>query len=191
MCRRELDVRTSARRIEGRRWAFALSVALMVAVPLTAPSSAGAHSGGTDANGCHAGSRPYHCHNGGTPSPNGGVPTPSAGVPDPTTTMAPTAPPVVSDSTATMAPAPAPAGAAAPAAAAEVQGITQEQAATQDQLAQTGVSWWTPMFGAVALLLLLAGFSMSRAGYEFLPWQSSRRPEVRFTVERVRRRRRR
>ena len=21
-----------------------------------------AHSGGTDANGCHAGSRPYHCH---------------------------------------------------------------------------------------------------------------------------------
>lgn len=22
-----------------------------------------AHSGGTDANGCHAGSRPYHCHN--------------------------------------------------------------------------------------------------------------------------------
>ena len=23
-----------------------------------------AHSGGTDANGCHAGSQPYHCHNG-------------------------------------------------------------------------------------------------------------------------------
>lgn len=21
-----------------------------------------AHSGGTDANGCHAGSQPYHCH---------------------------------------------------------------------------------------------------------------------------------
>ncbi|MED5387427.1 MAG: YHYH domain-containing protein [Pseudomonadota bacterium] len=21
-----------------------------------------AHSGGTDANGCHAGSKPYHCH---------------------------------------------------------------------------------------------------------------------------------
>ena len=26
--------------------------------------SAHAHSGGTDANGCHAGSQPYHCHNG-------------------------------------------------------------------------------------------------------------------------------
>ncbi len=26
-------------------------------------SIAGAHSGGTDANGCHAGSQPYHCHN--------------------------------------------------------------------------------------------------------------------------------
>jgi hypothetical protein len=24
-----------------------------------------AHSGGTDSNGCHAGSQPYHCHNGG------------------------------------------------------------------------------------------------------------------------------
>ncbi|MFC0158883.1 YHYH domain-containing protein [Mameliella alba] len=28
-------------------------------------SPALAHSGGTDANGCHAGSQPYHCHNGG------------------------------------------------------------------------------------------------------------------------------
>lgn len=25
-------------------------------------SSVLAHSGGTDANGCHAGSKPYHCH---------------------------------------------------------------------------------------------------------------------------------
>lgn len=25
-------------------------------------SVAFAHSGGTDANGCHAGSQPYHCH---------------------------------------------------------------------------------------------------------------------------------
>jgi hypothetical protein len=22
-----------------------------------------AHSGGTDSNGCHAGTKPYHCHN--------------------------------------------------------------------------------------------------------------------------------
>jgi len=27
------------------------------------PSSVLAHSGGTDSNGCHAGSEPYHCHN--------------------------------------------------------------------------------------------------------------------------------
>lgn len=27
------------------------------------PSTLFAHSGGTDANGCHAGSQPYHCHN--------------------------------------------------------------------------------------------------------------------------------
>lgn len=26
------------------------------------------HSGGTDSNGCHAGSQPYHCHNGGNSS---------------------------------------------------------------------------------------------------------------------------
>lgn len=25
-------------------------------------TSAFSHSGGTDANGCHAGSKPYHCH---------------------------------------------------------------------------------------------------------------------------------
>ncbi|EPJ43537.1 MAG: hypothetical protein OFPII_41270 [Osedax symbiont Rs1] len=25
--------------------------------------TAAAHSGGTDSNGCHAGKKPYHCHN--------------------------------------------------------------------------------------------------------------------------------
>jgi len=30
-----------------------------------------AHSGGTDANGCHAGSRPYHCHNNGSSGSGG------------------------------------------------------------------------------------------------------------------------
>jgi Excalibur calcium-binding domain len=29
------------------------------------PSQVLAHSGGLDANGCHGGSRPYHCHRGG------------------------------------------------------------------------------------------------------------------------------
>ncbi len=44
------------------------------------------HSGGTDANGCHAGSRPYHCHGGGTPAPTVPVTT------SPPTTAAPAAP---------------------------------------------------------------------------------------------------
>ncbi len=30
-----------------------------------------AHSGGTDSNGCHAGSQPYHCHNGGSSNSSG------------------------------------------------------------------------------------------------------------------------
>jgi hypothetical protein len=43
---------------------------LAVATLGTTASVAGAHSGGTDANGCHAGSQPYHCHGGGgTPPP--------------------------------------------------------------------------------------------------------------------------
>lgn len=29
---------------------------------MAAPLSSYAHSGGTDANGCHGGSEPYHCH---------------------------------------------------------------------------------------------------------------------------------
>jgi len=32
------------------------------------PGAVFAHSGGTDANGCHAGSQPYHCHNSGSSS---------------------------------------------------------------------------------------------------------------------------
>ncbi|MBD5770159.1 YHYH domain-containing protein [Marinomonas colpomeniae] len=31
-------------------------------VSLMAVSFVQAHSGGTDKNGCHAGSKPYHCH---------------------------------------------------------------------------------------------------------------------------------
>ena len=35
-----------------------------LALVLLLPAAHGfGHSGGTDANGCHAGSRPYHCHN--------------------------------------------------------------------------------------------------------------------------------
>jgi hypothetical protein len=36
-----------------------LTIALLTAFPLTVFS----HSGGTNSEGCHAGSRPYHCHN--------------------------------------------------------------------------------------------------------------------------------
>jgi len=37
------------------------SAVAFIAVLLTC-TAALAHSGGTDKNGCHAGSRPYHCH---------------------------------------------------------------------------------------------------------------------------------
>lgn len=37
---------------------FALAIPLAFAVPHKALS----HSGGLDANGCHGGSQPYHCH---------------------------------------------------------------------------------------------------------------------------------
>lgn len=36
------------------------------------PTTSVAHSGGTDDNGCHAGSEPYHCHNGGDSSGSSG-----------------------------------------------------------------------------------------------------------------------
>ncbi|MBF9036868.1 YHYH domain-containing protein [Rhodobacterales bacterium HKCCE2091] len=45
------------------------AAAVLGAVPLTSPVLA--HSGGLNAEGCHAGSRPYHCHRGG-----GGTPRP-------------------------------------------------------------------------------------------------------------------
>ena len=38
-------------------------IALCVATTMLMPSVVSAHSGGTDSNGCHAGSQPYHCHN--------------------------------------------------------------------------------------------------------------------------------
>lgn len=54
-----------------RRGGFvaALAIGLMFLLPATGFT----HSGGTDKNGCHAGSQPYHCHNGG-----GGSVTPPA-----------------------------------------------------------------------------------------------------------------
>ncbi len=43
------------------------------AIALFSVASASAHSGGTDRNGCHAGSRPYHCHSSsGSSDDNGG-----------------------------------------------------------------------------------------------------------------------
>ena len=40
------------------RWILGLAIVLSA----TAASPAAAHSGGLNAEGCHAGSRPYHCH---------------------------------------------------------------------------------------------------------------------------------
>jgi hypothetical protein len=37
-------------------------LALIFVVTLLPPSQSSAHSGGLDSNGCHAGSKPYHCH---------------------------------------------------------------------------------------------------------------------------------
>ena len=39
---------------------------VLAASLLASPLPALSHSGGLDRNGCHAGSRPYHCHNGGS-----------------------------------------------------------------------------------------------------------------------------
>lgn len=41
---------------------FLSIICTFASLALTAPSLG--HSGGTDANGCHAGSKPYHCHGG-------------------------------------------------------------------------------------------------------------------------------
>ena len=59
---------------------------------------ASAHSGGTDANGCHAGSQPYHCHSssGGSSSATTAVATTT------TTTVAPTTTTTVAPTTTTL-----------------------------------------------------------------------------------------
>lgn len=44
------------------RWAPMYFVGVAFAVVFVAANPALGHSGGTDANGCHAGSQPYHCH---------------------------------------------------------------------------------------------------------------------------------
>jgi hypothetical protein len=39
-----------------------MKLAAIILATLTFSSAAIAHSGGTDSNGCHAGSKLYHCH---------------------------------------------------------------------------------------------------------------------------------
>ena len=39
-----------------------LPLLLLLALSLATSQTSHAHSGGLDANGCHAGSQPYHCH---------------------------------------------------------------------------------------------------------------------------------
>jgi len=109
-----------------------------------------------------------------------GVSAPQAqGVPDqttPTTMPAPTTAP-------TTAPAPTAAPPVAPPPP-EVAGATEER------LAETGVSWTTPLVAALALFLFLAGNWFTKAGYEHQRWLPGRQSHTRFTVERARQRRR-
>jgi len=39
-----------------------MKILIATIITVLATSTAFAHSGGTDAKGCHAGSKPYHCH---------------------------------------------------------------------------------------------------------------------------------
>lgn len=50
-----------------------------VAICVGGATAASAHSGGLDGNGCHAGSQPYHCHNGGSGGSSGGSSGSSSG----------------------------------------------------------------------------------------------------------------
>ena len=69
--------------------------------------------------------------------------------------------------------------------------MPEVQAATQDSLAQTGVSMLTPLLLAAALALMFMGRRLQDAGYERLDWITGRRrAEVRYTVEPAGRRRR-
>ena len=73
---------------------------------------------------------------------------------------------------------------------AEVLGATQTAQPPPGQLASTGTSSW--VLTMVALVLVLVGHRMVRAGYDRLEWIVGRRhADVRFTVEPDRRRRRR
>ena len=64
---------------------------------------ASAHSGGTDANGCHAGSQPYHCHSssGGSSSATTAVATTTTTTVAPTTTTTTTTTTTVAPTTTT------------------------------------------------------------------------------------------
>ena len=70
--------------------------------------------------------------------------------------------------------------------------MPQVEAANQDQLAHTGVSWLTAVLLAAAMVLVVMGHRLVTAGYERLDWIAGRRrAEVRYTDETVGRRRRR
>ncbi len=154
-------------------------------------SVAGAHSGGTDENGCHAGSQPYHCHNG------GGGGSPSA----PPSTIDTTPPPAPVDSTPpapveTLPPTPgagASTGVVDPVPT-EVAGVSSSRAAApaaaaSSELAKTGASTWV-LLGVAALLVLFGG-RLTKIGYEHLNWIAGRPgSNIRFTVDSVRSRKR-
>ena len=68
---------------------FSVTALIVGLVVSFAPVVVSAHSGGTDANGCHAGSQPYHCH-GSTGSSATTTTTTTIAPTTTTTTIAPT-----------------------------------------------------------------------------------------------------
>lgn len=82
---------------------------------------------------------------------------------------------------------PPPIDAAPPAPSAEVLGA-QATAEAPPELAYTGAATWA--LAGVAIALMLVGYYTVKAGYYRLDWMSGRKySEVRYTVERDRRRR--
>lgn len=133
------------------------SIAAAMVLWMDTSGAVATHPGGTDENGCHAGSETYHCHSGTETAAGVGTATtavpgsqapvveaPQAGAPE--TAPPATAPP--STAAPTTAPPVAP-----PAPVPQVQGVQETQQPT-DELARTGTSE-NAYF--LALGLLLAG----------------------------------
>lgn len=161
---------TAGRNTVARRVGVVAAVGIFV---LFGAGSAAAHEGGTDANGCHAGPEPYHCHTSSTDNAGGAVNTqaPPSTTALPVQTTAPVAQPDV-----------APAADAAPtdAMAPEVAGISAEQQALSQEdpeLAYTGATEW--LFGAIAGILIVLGLAFRSYGFDVATTANIRRHDRR------------